>query len=120
VSTRGFLPFRRRKVEKVADSFIIKLAILYAIVYNLPMRTTSYSELRRNLATTLDSVVADHDPVIITRDRGKPAAVLMSLEDFAAYEETRYLLRSPANADRLLSAITDLDAGGGTERPLGE
>jgi antitoxin YefM len=27
-------------------------------------------------------------PIIITRDRGKPAAVLMSLEDFASYEET--------------------------------
>jgi toxin YoeB len=33
--------------------------------------------------------------VIITRDRGKPAAVLMSLEEFASYEETRHLLRSP-------------------------
>ena len=31
---------------------------------------------------------------------GKPSAVLMSLEDFASYEETRHLLRSPANAER--------------------
>ena len=51
------------------------------------MRTTSYGELRRNLASTLDSVSDDHEPVIITRDRGRPAAVLMSLEDFASYEE---------------------------------
>ena len=36
------------------------------------MRTTSYSDLRRNLAATLDAVTADHEPVIITRDRGKP------------------------------------------------
>ena len=62
------------------------------------MRTTSYSDLRKNLASELDAVAADHEPVIITRDRGKPAAVLMSLEDFASYEETRYLLRSPVNA----------------------
>ena len=41
---------------------------------------------------------------MITRDRGKPAAVLMSLEDFASYEETRYLLKSPRNAERLLDA----------------
>ncbi|MFX6007021.1 type II toxin-antitoxin system prevent-host-death family antitoxin, partial [Acinetobacter baumannii] len=68
------------------------------------MRTTSYSDLRRNLAATLDEVTSDHQPVIITRDRGKPAAVLMSLEDFASYEETRYLLQSPRNADRLLKA----------------
>lgn len=84
------------------------------------MRTTSYSELRRNLAAMLDRVTADHEPVIITRGRGKPAAVLMSIEDFASYEETRYLLRTPRNADRLLKAISDLDQGSGVERQLDE
>lgn len=82
------------------------------------MRTTSYSELRKTLAATLDSVTLDHEPVIITRDRGKPAAVLISLEDFASYEETLHLLRSPRNADRLLRAIAELDAGGGSVRAL--
>jgi len=82
------------------------------------MRATSYSDLRKNLAATLDSVNADHEPIIITRDRGKPAAVLMSLEDFASFEETGYLLRSPANAERLLGAIEDLEAGKGMERTL--
>ncbi|WP_354080125.1 type II toxin-antitoxin system Phd/YefM family antitoxin [Constrictibacter sp. MBR-5] len=43
------------------------------------MRTTSYSDLRRNLAAMLASVLDDHTPVIITRDRGNPAAVLISL-----------------------------------------
>lgn len=84
------------------------------------MKTTSYSELRKNLAAMLDSVQADHEPVVITRDKGKPAAVLMSLEDFAAYEETRYLLRSPANAERLLVSVVELEAGKGKERPLAE
>ncbi len=84
------------------------------------MRTKSYSDLRRNLASVLDSVTEDHDPVIITRDRGKPAAVLMSLEDFASYEETRYLLRSPRNAERLLEAIAELDEGKGAVRELPE
>lgn len=84
------------------------------------MRTTSYSELRKNLALALDTVTADHEPVIITRERGKPAAVLMSLEDFASYEETRYLLRSPANAERVLSAVAELDAGRGQARALEE
>jgi antitoxin YefM len=94
------------------------LAILYAIAYIKFMRATSYTDLRKNLAAMLDSVNADHEPVIITRDRGKPAAVLMSLEDFASFEETRYLLRSPANADRLLGALEELDAGKGAERAL--
>ena len=84
------------------------------------MKTKSYSELRQNLAATLDSVAEDHEPVIITRDRGKPAAVLISLEDFASYEESRYLLQSPRNADRLLKAVAELEAGKGTERKLAE
>lgn len=84
------------------------------------MRTTSYSDLRKHLAATLDSVIDDHAPVLITRDKGKPAAVLMSLEDYASYEETRYLLRNPRNADRLLTAVKDLDEGKGTERELAE
>ena len=62
------------------------------------MRTTSFSELRRNLAAAIDGVNADHEPVIITRDRGKPAAVLISVDDFESLEETVYLLRSTKNA----------------------
>jgi len=84
------------------------------------MRVTSYSYLRRNLAAALDQVSADREPVLITRDRGKPTAVLMSLEDFASYEETRYLLRSPANAERLLGSIAELDGDGGAEKTLKE
>jgi antitoxin YefM len=82
------------------------------------MKTTSYSDLRRNLAAAIDQVTADHEPVMITRDRGKPAAILMSVEDFASLEETRYLLQSPANAARLLDAIRDLDHAQGIEREL--
>ncbi|MBI1867153.1 MAG: type II toxin-antitoxin system prevent-host-death family antitoxin [Methylocystis sp.] len=84
------------------------------------MRSTTYSDLRKHLAATLDRVTEDHEPVVITRDKGKPAAVLMSLEDFASYEETSYLLQSPRNAERLLKAVEELDAGGGAERKLAE
>ncbi|MFM8747379.1 MAG: type II toxin-antitoxin system Phd/YefM family antitoxin [Aestuariivirga sp.] len=82
------------------------------------MRTSSYSELRKNLASELDRVTQDREPVIITRDRGKPAAVLVSLEEFTSWEETLHLLRSPANAARLKESIEELDKGGGTERKL--
>ena len=84
------------------------------------MRAISYRDLRKNLAATLDSVTNDHEPVLITRDRGKPAAVLISLEDFASFEETAYLLRSPENAERLTKSIGELDAGRGKARKLTE
>lgn len=84
------------------------------------MRIASYSELRRNLAALLDRVTGDREPVVITRGRGKPAAVLISLEDFASYEETRHLLQNPANAARLLAAVAELEEGRGRERTLAE
>jgi len=40
------------------------------------------------------------------------------LEDFKALEETAYLLRTPANAKRLLSAVAQLNTGKGVERKL--
>ncbi len=80
------------------------------------MQTTSYSEFRKNLSAMLERVNSDHEPIIITRDKNKPSAVLMSLEDYASFEETRYLLKSPKNAERLLGSIAELEAGKGVER----
>ncbi len=82
------------------------------------MRTTTFTDLRKRLATTLDSLHEDREPVIITRERGKPSAVLMSMEDFASYEATIHLLRSPANALRLAKGIAQLEAGRGKTRTL--
>lgn len=74
------------------------------------MDTMSYSTFRSNLASTLDKVNEDHKPMLITRQNGKPAVVI-SLEDFHAYEETAYLMASPANAKRLNQAIEEVQAG---------
>ena len=82
------------------------------------MKATTYSDFRRNLSATIDEVADDHEPVLITRSGGKAAAVLMSVEDFASFEETRYLLASPENAKRLLKAVEELDEGRGAEKAL--
>lgn len=74
------------------------------------MDTMSYSAFRNKLAGTLDKVNDDHKPVLITRQNGQPA-VVMSLEDFQAYEETAYLMASPKNAERLNQAIAEVNAG---------
>jgi antitoxin YefM len=81
------------------------------------MQAISYTMLRNNLAKTLDKVEEDHSPILITRQNGTPA-VLISLDDYNAFEETAYLMRSPANATRLLDSIAELEAGKGTEREL--
>jgi antitoxin YefM len=81
------------------------------------MNTMSYSAFRTNLAKTLDKVNEDHAPVLITRQNGKPA-VLVSLEDFKAYEETAYLMASPENAIRLNRSIAQIEGGIAKQRDL--
>lgn len=83
------------------------------------MDTLSYTAARTNLAKTMEKVCADHTPVSITRN-GQSAVVMMSMEDYQALEETAYLLRSPKNMRRLLSAISELEGGHGTQRKLAE
>lgn len=66
---------------------------------------TTYSQARANLATLLDEVTNNRSSVIIAR-RGKEDVALISASELAALQETAHLLRSPRNAERLLSALT--------------
>jgi antitoxin YefM len=84
-----------------------------------PMRTMTYSESRAKYAETLNAVVDDREEVVITRS-GHDPVVIVSLEDYESLKETAYLLRSPANARRLLDSIDRLEAGEGVERDLAE
>lgn len=83
------------------------------------MRTMTYSESRARYAETLNAVVDDREEVIITR-AGHDPVVMVALEDYESLKETAYLLRSPANARRLLASIERLEGGGGTEHELVE
>jgi antitoxin YefM len=75
-----------------------------------PMDAITYSHARENLAETMRRVCDDHTPIVITRQKERPV-VMISLEDWNAYEETAYLLRSPANAARLRASIAHDQAG---------
>ena len=81
------------------------------------MKTLSYTESRAHYAEVLDSVVNDREEVVITR-AGHDPVVIVSLEDYEAVRETAYLMRSPANARRLLDAMERLEAGQGHEHEL--
>jgi antitoxin YefM len=72
----------------------------------------SASEARSRLFPLIQQVNADHLSVRITSKGGN--AVLMSAEDFDSWQETIYLLRSPANARRLMEAVERDKSGRGT------
>jgi len=81
------------------------------------MTAITYTAARENLATTMDRVCSDHDPVIITRNRDQ-AVVMLSLDDYESLQETVYLLRSPANTKRLLASIDSLNRGKGVKKRI--
>lgn len=81
------------------------------------MKTMSYTESRARYAEVLDSVVNDREEVVITRAGHEPV-VIVSLDDFESLRETAYLMRSPANARRLLDAMERLESGAGEAHDL--
>ena len=81
------------------------------------MAHVSYSQLRNNLASYMDEVCDDRAPLFVTRQNAR-SVVLMSEEDYEGLMETVHLLRSPANAARLLRSISEADQGKLTEREL--
>ena len=74
------------------------------------MDVISYTEARQHLAATMDQVVSDAAPLLITRQKAAPV-VMMSLEEFNSMNETMYLLGNPANAEHLRRSIADIEAG---------
>lgn len=81
------------------------------------MKAITYTAARENLASTMDGVCRDRDPVIITRNRDQ-AVVMISLEDYESLQETAYLMRSPANARRLMESIAAAEGGRTVKRKV--
>lgn len=81
------------------------------------MKTMSYTESRARYAQVLDAVTDDREEVVITRAGHEPV-VIVSLEDYESLRETAYLMRSPANARRLLDAMERLESGNGKVHEL--
>jgi antitoxin YefM len=79
------------------------------------MAHVSYSQLRNNLASYMDQVCDDRAPLLVTRQNAR-SVVLMSEDDYEGLMETVHLLKSPANAARLLRSIKEADQGKLTER----
>jgi antitoxin YefM len=82
------------------------------MLYSIPVQDWSlemtieftYSSAREQLATLLDRVTKDREVVIIQR-RGAEDVAMIAADELASLTETAYLLRSPQNAERILSAL---------------
>jgi len=74
------------------------------------MSTISYTDFRQRLAKYMDQVWKSRAPLRVTRQNARPVIVL-SEDEYEGMMETLHLLRSPANADRLVRSIKSADAG---------
>ena len=101
-------------ISELSESSVVKFFNLdmgFKPVHDaVHMTAMTYTAARENLASTMDRVCIDRDPVIITRKRDQ-AVVMLSLADYESLQETAYLLRTPANAKRLFDSIENLNAG---------
>jgi antitoxin YefM len=77
--------------------------MLYILEDQMTIQTT-YTLARNGLAKLLDQVTHDREVVIIKR-RGEEEVAMIAASELESLMETAYLLRSPANAGRLLSAL---------------
>ncbi len=68
------------------------------------MTETTYTNLRLSLASVLDRVANDHE-VVIVRRKGDKRVAMVPADELAGLMETAHLLRSPKNAQRLLTAL---------------
>ena len=74
------------------------------------MKIMNFTHARRHLSEVLDAVIDDQEPTAITRSGHEPV-VLIPLAEYKSWQETEYLLRSPANAALLRESIAQADAG---------
>ena len=65
---------------------------------------TTYTQARANLKALLDEVAENREQVIIRRRGGEDVAMIAA-DELRGLLETAHLLRSPRNAQRLLTAL---------------
>ena len=81
------------------------------------MEITTYSNFRQHLKKFLDIVTGDRQRLYVTRSSGEDVVVI-SKSEFDSMQETFYLLKSPANALRLMEGLEEYKSGEGQEREL--
>ncbi len=81
------------------------------------MKATSTAELRQDLDELIAEVVSDAEPTLLSSRQGHQA-VLLPFDDFKSWQETLYLLSTPANAEHLRKSLAEAEAGKIVEREL--
>jgi antitoxin YefM len=95
----------------LADPQLGVLVLVYSKAYTWFMsKTVPVREFRSHLAELLDEVADRREHVTVTR-RGRPAAVLVPVDEYEALEETAEILSDDATLAAIRRGLDDLTAG---------
>jgi antitoxin YefM len=81
------------------------------------MRAVTATEAKHDLERLIEQVIADAEPAIVITEAGQQVVVL-PMDEYTAWQETRYLLVNPINAEHLRRSIAEARAGTMEEREL--
>lgn len=81
------------------------------------MTVISLYEAQQDLENIIRRVIDNVEPTIVRSESGQQI-VMISLDEFNAWQETLYLLSTPANAQHLRRSIAQAKAGKIVEREL--
>jgi antitoxin YefM len=73
------------------------------------MNSVSYAAFKSDIESTFQSVITKHEPVVVRKDR-RSSVVMLPLDEYESLMETRYLLASTANSERLMKGIDEVEA----------
>jgi antitoxin YefM len=88
-------------------AFTQTVATLMAMAVNDPM---ALRDVKDHLSEVVDQVEREHDRVVITK-HGKPAAVVISVDDLASLEETLEIGGRPRLMEQIRDSLGELAAG---------
>lgn len=81
------------------------------------MQSVFFKEAQQNLDQLCQQACQNHEPYLVNRDDNNHV-VIVSLEDYNAWQETHYLLSTPANAQRLMHSLEQARDGQVVEHEL--
>ena len=99
--------YQCRIVRLCIGNYILSTYNYTYIITFWKMEFTTYTNLRKNLASSLDFVSKNKVPLIITRGNKKPI-VMIDIDEYNSWKETEYLNSTEANRKALNESISNV------------